>query len=296
MATKESSISFVVPVFNEETGIETTLDALTTELEALSVSYEIIVVNDGSTDRSRQLIANYGNPCVRLVNHPTNAGYGASLKTGLSYASHEFIGIIDADGTYDIHSLPKLIEEINQGFDMVVAQRANIYERDKLLKRLARRAMTKLVKILVDKELVDLNSGFRVFRKSAVAEFIPFLCSTFSFTTSLTILFVERGYFISYVPTQYAERRGRSKVRHIRDSIRALQMIIQGVSYFNPMKIFFGLGALYTIFICFPAMVLALFSMHTLSLYLMIFGSVSICLFALAVLGDTVRVSAIRSR
>ena len=116
-----------------------------------------------------------------------------------------------------------------------------------------------------------------------------------AFTTSLTILFSERGFFLSHVPTKYSNRVGESKVRHLRDSLRASQMILQGVTYFNPIKIFVSICLLLVIFVCVPAMILAMLEMKTLSAYYMIFGSVVTLLFGLGILGDIVRVSAIRA-
>ena len=158
-----------------------------------------------------------------------------------------------------------------------------------------RKTLHIFVRVLVDHDMKDLNSGFRIMRRASVLEFLPFLCSTFSFTTSLTILFLERGLFVCYESTKYSPRVGESKVRHFRDSLRALQMIIQGVSFFNPLKTFALLGVLMVVSVCIPAMVFATIGFKTLSGYYMIFGSVVILLFAGGIIGDIVRVSSIRA-
>ena len=127
--------------------------------------------------------------------------------------------------------------------------------------------------------------------KEIVEEVFPFLCRTFSFTTSMTILILGNGHFVKYVNTPYHERVGHSKVVHFWDTIRAVQMIVQGITFFNPMKFFI----LYSIFsiplICIPAMFFALFNMHTLSLYYMLFGVMVSFLVGFGVLGDIIRVS-----
>lgn len=122
-------------------------------------------------------------------------------------------------------------------------------------------------------------------------EFIQFLCGGFSFTTSLTILAAEKPCFMTYVPIRYEDRKGKSKVRHFRDSLRTLQLIVQGVTYYNPIKFFIIMAMFMIAFIGFPAMLLAVFRMYTLSAYYMLFGCVVSLLVAIGVLGDIVRIS-----
>ena len=295
MNNKLTGLSFIVPVYNEQGVIVDTVVQLIRILSEMDVLYEVIIVDDGSTDGTTREIENIKFDNLVTLRHPMNAGYGAAIKSGLRVAQFEWIGLVDADDSYTIKDIPRLVEKAEQGFDMVIGYRTNVKEQDFFLKRIFRYIFQKVVRILVDKDIEDINSGFRIARKSAVLEFFPFLCSTFSFTTSLTVLFAERGLFLSYVPTKYTHRHGKSKVRHIRDSLRAAQMILQGITYFNPIKIFLSVSVLMIIFVCVPAMILAVFHMFTLSAYYMAFGSVVTLLFGLGILGDIVRVSAIRT-
>jgi glycosyltransferase involved in cell wall biosynthesis len=289
-------LSLVVPAYNEQDGIRETLETVDEVLKGLKIAYELVVVNDGSTDETRSRIEEFESTALNVINHPTNSGYGAALKAGIRMAKYEVIGIIDADGSYEVNALRRLYLSMEEGFDMSVATRKNISEKDKLLKGLFRKTLHWLIRVLIDRRIEDLNSGLRMFRRSRVIEFLPFLCNTFSFTTSLTIFFFERGHFVAYVPTTYVTRKGMSKVRHGRDTLRVIQMIIQGVSFFNPIKIFIFIGIAMVILVCIPAMVLAMMEMATLSAYFMLFGSVMTILFALGIIGDIVRVSGIRSR
>jgi polyisoprenyl-phosphate glycosyltransferase len=292
--TKEEnalSLSFIVPAYDEEKGIEKLLQDLTTTLSQVDISTEIIVVNDGSTDSTRLLLESQSNPAFRVINHPINIGYGASLKTGIKAARYSWIGIIDGDGSYDCASIPMLVSFAIQGFDMVIAARENISELDSPIKHFFRCSLRNFLSILVDRDILDANSGLRIFRKSAVEEFIPYLCNTFSFTTSLTVFFAESGRFLKYVPTNYRQRRGQSKVRHLRDTLRTLQMVFQGVAYFNPLKAFLLLTIGLVTLVCIPAMVLALFELQTLALYSMIFGATSFSLVGMGLLADAIRMS-----
>ena len=294
MVAKLTGLSFIVPVFNEQEGIISTIENLGAQLSTLAVPYEIIVVDDGSTDETAEHIVNASVEHLRIIRHPINVGYGAAIKTGLLVAEFEWVGIIDADGSYDVDAIPRLVARCREGFDMIVAQRENISSQDSIIKGFMRRSLRLFVWLLVDRNVEDLNSGYRIIRKSSVMEFFPFLCSTFSFTTSLTIFFFERGYFVCYEPTRYFKRKGVSKIHPFRDSLRAIQMILQGVTYFNPMKTFVFVSILMVIVVCIPAMILAMLHMATLSSYYMIFGSVVTILFGLGILGDIVRISSIR--
>ena len=284
-------VSVVIPCFNEENAIVDTLDRLRNTFDQTNVNYEIIVVDDGSQDASAKLLREYKSDNLQIVTHPVNIGYGASLKDGILKSKYETIGIIDADGTYKVEAFPELIGYIERGFDLVIATRTNIAETDSFLKGISRKIFKFIIRFLVNKNIEDPNSGLRVFRKSVVMEAFPFLCDTFSFTTSMTILIVGKRHFVKHVPVNYSPRKGSSKVNHFRDTIRALQMIVQGVTFFNPIKFFILLSAFMVGFVCIPSMVIATLGYHVLSLYAMIFGSVVILLIALGTVGDIVRVS-----
>lgn len=278
-----------MPAYNEEAGIAYALNRLLAVMETLDRPWEIIVVDDGSKDRTPDILADFAR--VRHIRHPINIGYGNALKTGIRNATHDIIGICDADGTYPVEELPRLLEVMEQGFDMVTGARDNLAEHDRWFKRHMRRLYIKAVSLLTGDRIPDPNSGLRVFTKALAMEFIQFLCGGFSFTTSLTILAAEKPCFMTYVPIRYEDRKGKSKVRHFRDSLRTLQLIVQGVTYYNPIKFFIIMAMFMIAFIGFPAMLLAVFRMYTLSAYYMLFGCVVSLLVAIGVLGDIVRIS-----
>lgn len=282
-------ISYIVPAFNEESGIVNTLQRLIKTLSQTNIQYEIVLVNDGSRDRTKEISMQF--PEVRVISHPINIGYGNALKTGIKNAHFDWIGIVDADGSYPIEDIPRLIQEMQHGFDMVIGTRTNTDQLDKPVKKVFRLIYKTIIKQFVKENIEDANSGFRMFKKDLAINLFPFLCGTFSFTTSLTILAMGKSCFVKHIPIQYQVRSGNSKVRHIRDSILTLQYIIQGITFFNPIKFFMILSFCMVLLVCIPAMFLALFNMHTLSLYYMIFGTTVTLLIAIGVLADIIRVS-----
>lgn len=293
MVTSNKGISFVVPAYNEENAIASTLSTLEDTLEKLGLPFEIILVNDGSSDGTLAEAAKFES--VKVLSHPTNIGYGNALKTGITAARYDWVGMVDADGSYPIQDIPKLVAEMDKGFDMVVGARDNISQLDKPIKRMFRYVYKKSINIMTGSRIDDPNSGFRIFDKRVALEFFDFLCGAFSFTTGLSVMAQEKPFFIKFVPIEYMDRTGKSKVHHGRDSLRALQLIIQGVTYYNPMKFFLFLALLLVALVGFPAMLLALFSMHTLSAYYMIFGCTVALLLGVGVLADVVRVSSAKN-
>ncbi len=285
-------ISYIIPVYNEEGAIESTVERVRATLETVGHPFEIIVVDDGSRDDSAKVAATCKD--TRVLRHPTNAGYGAALKTGISHSQYDWIGIVDADGTYEIEKIPELVSHMEEGFDMVVAARSNVHDHDGLIKKLGRKLYINVIKILVNQVAQDPNSGLRMFTKSMVISFFPFLCNTFSFTTSITVFSLGDAYFVKYIPSQYLAREGSSKVKHFRDTLRTIQLIVQGVTFFNPVKLYLLLAFAHIGLVALPGFVLLLLGCTDFGWTYLLTGTVGSLLVGIGALGDIIRISAIR--
>lgn len=223
--------SVIIPALNEEEGIVGVLE----RLKALSPRPEIIVVDDGSTDRTGERARSAGATVIR---HPMPGGYGRSLKDGIRAASNEIVCITDADGTYPVERLPELVADIANGFDMSVGARTGRHYRGSLLKMPARIVFKWLVEFTTGRLIPDINSGLRAMRKADVLAVEQDLCNGFSFTTTITLIEFLTGKFVKYTPIDYAKRAGRSKVHIIQDSLRTLQYIVEVIATYNPLKLF----------------------------------------------------------
>lgn len=229
-------ISIVIPAYNEQDSIASTIKEITSVLESSDKDYEIVVVDDGSRDNTGAEAKNAG---AKVVRNPHNVGYGLSLKRGILAAKHDTILITDADLTYPANHIPDLIKLYKDGeFDMVVGQRTGEHYRESALKAPMRAILKFLVEFTAGRHIPDINSGMRIFNRNTVKEHFSRLCDTFSFTTSMTLAYMMTGRFVTYMPIEYNERVGRSKVRLFRDSLRTLQYIIEAAVYYNPLKIF----------------------------------------------------------
>lgn len=228
-------ISVIIPAYNEEEGIAGVLEGLKRALDGSGMDYELIVVDDASTDTTAAIAKECG---ARIIRNPANMGYGASIIRGIKAAKYETLAITDADGTYPVGELPGFIEYLNRGFDMVIGERTGANYRESVLKRPARRAFRYLSEFVAGKRIPDINSGLRVFRKSTVMPFINQMSWGFSFTTSITLIYTLNGKCIKYIPIDYYPRKGKSKVNYIRDTLRTAQILTETIIAYNPLKLF----------------------------------------------------------
>lgn len=232
-------ISIVIPAYNEsQEVIESTITRCISIMKNRYKKFEIIIVDDGSVDKvlPPRSIAN-----LRVLRHPHNVGYGQSLKDGIRLATFDTIVITDADGTYPIESIPTLIADYENGFDMVVGARTGKHYDESIGKKFLRIILKGLVEYTAGRKIPDINSGLRVFSKKRIQPFYKYLCNTFSFTTSLTLAYMMNGYYVKYHKIKYSERNGKSKVKIFRDSLRTLQFVIEAMLFYNPMKVFFAI-------------------------------------------------------
>ncbi len=237
------NISIVIPAYNEEKGIADTIDGIVKTVNVLGIEYELIVVNDGSTDNTTTIVE---NKHIKIVNHKERKGYGASLKTGIQHSKFEDILIIDADGSYPPEHISDLLD-YTVNYDMVVGARTGSKVKIPLIRKPAKWFINKLANYLSEKKIPDLNSGMRLFKKKVYQHFIRILPNGFSFTTTITLALLINDCNIKYVPINYNKRKGRSKIRPIHDTLNFIQLIIRTVMYFNPLKIFLPFSLLFFI-------------------------------------------------
>lgn len=232
-------VSVLVPAYNEENAIEETITKLNAALGELE-SFELLVVEDGSEDGTLAKLKDLASrfPALRVVQHDRNRGYGAALKTGMRHAHSELIAIIDADGTYPIADLPKLVR-LAADYDMVVGARTGDNVEYPLIRKIPKYFLRRWINWIVKTNVPDINSGMRVFRKAMGQRFVRILPDGFSFTITITISSIRNNYRVLFEPIDYFERKGKSKIKPIHDTLRFLQIIGRTGMYFAPVRILF---------------------------------------------------------
>lgn len=236
-----NNLSVIIPAFNEKKSIITTVEQVLAIMNASKIDYELIIVNDGSTDGTKELLENYQkktkNKKISICHHNPNKGYGASLKTGIRKAKFNNICITDADQTYPNDQIPVMFKIYNEKeLDMIVGKRD--FKNLPTITKPAKWFISSLANFLLNYKIPDLNSGLRIFKKNISMKYFPIICDGFSFTTTITLAMISNNYSVEYHPIEYFEREGKSKIRPVRDTLNFIQLIIRTILYFNPLKIF----------------------------------------------------------
>jgi glycosyltransferase involved in cell wall biosynthesis len=225
--------SIIIPAFNEEDGIAGVIQTIQ-ELN-LDNEYEVIIVDDGSTDNTYDKVKNLAG--IRVIRHPYNKGYGSALKTGIREARYDICLIMDSDGQHDPKYIPELIREMDEN-EMVVGARSKDSQFS-LSRKPGKWLLSALANFLSDIRIPDLNSGLRAIRKERVREFMHIRPSGFSFSTTITLALLKAGYNVKYIPITTRKRVGRkSTVSAARDGFNTILLIIRTIVLFNPLKVF----------------------------------------------------------
>lgn len=241
VAPARTGVTVVIPAFNEGPHVADQVRRVDEVLAATDWDYEIIVVDDGSTDDTATAAASTG---VRVIRNIRNVGYGASLKRGIGASGHEWILITDADGTYPAEAIPTMLAHVadpDLGVDMVTGARVGREVHIQTARRPAKWFLNRLASYLAGQHLPDLNSGLRLMRRSVVERYLNLLPNGFSFTTTITLACACNGHPVVFVPIDYHARLGSSKIRP-RHAFDFALLIVRTIVFFNPLKVFVPIG------------------------------------------------------
>lgn len=236
-------VSIVLPVHNEQGHLEAEVSRIRAAMDASEFSYEIIAVDDGSTDGSGEALAALAGEGegFLLIRHATKRGVGTARKTGTAAARGDVVVWTDVDMSYPNDEIPRLVKEL-EGHDQVVGARRLERGTIRFLRIPAKWFVRRLASYLMRTPIPDLNSGFRAFRRPVGAQYLHLLPPGFSCVTTMTMSFLAGGYSVKYVPIEYSARAGESKFHWWTDTKKYVIQVIRLVLSYNPLRFFLPLG------------------------------------------------------
>lgn len=228
--------SIIIPIYNEEQSVKQTVAGLVIFLNAKypKNDYEIILINDGSTDKTKEILTELRMENIQLINHPYNKGYGAALKSGARYAKYDWLIFFDADGQHKPEYITDLLDSADK-HDMIVGARQGY--QGPTLRQPGKKILTWIAGYLVDFKIPDLNSGLRLVKKEYFHKFEHLYPQNFSLSTTITLAFLKSGLNVKYIPITINKRRGKSYLK-ISDGFKTIVLIIKLIMLFSPLKIF----------------------------------------------------------
>jgi dolichyl-phosphate beta-glucosyltransferase len=213
-------LSVVIPAFNEELRIIQTLDYSLNYLKNQNYPFEIIVVNDGSTDKTKEVVQNFinnnSNYNLKIIGYDKNRGKGYAVNYGMTRALGEIVLFMDADNSTKINEVEKAFKKIDEGFDIVIASRklkeSKIIVYQSLMRRILGNIFPILVKILFNLNLTDTQAGFKVFKKETLIIFQEQKIFDFAFDVELLVIAKKHNFKIAEIPIVW-ENQKFSKVK-----------------------------------------------------------------------------------
>src|SRR5215207_491611 len=239
-AGSQLAVSVVLPCYNERDHVELEIKRISAALLEAGLSFELICVDDGSTDGTRELLAT--TPGIRTILLPRNQGSGTARRIGTQQARGQVVVWTDADMTYPNDRIPELVAQLDDTYDQVVGSRRTEAGTYKLARVPAKWAIRKLACWLTNTDIPDLNSGLRAFKRSVATPYLRLLPAGFSCVTTITLAFLSNGHPVKYVPIDYFKRAGRSKFHPASDAYNYIIQVLRMVMYFNPLRVLMPVG------------------------------------------------------
>ena len=231
------SLSIIIPAKNEAA----TIGQVAGTIQGLYPDAELIVVDDGSTDETADLAREAG---AKVISHPVSLGNGAAVKAGARAATGETLVFLDADGQHDPTDIPRLLEQLDQGYDMAVGARS-AGSHANAARLAANGAYNVIASWITGHRIPDLTSGFRAVRARLFRKFLYLLPNGFSYPTTITMAFLRAGYPMKFVDIEAKNRIGKSHIRPLKDGIRFLVIIFKIATLYSPLKLFLPTSALF---------------------------------------------------
>ena len=234
-------VTIVLPCYNEQDHVLQELERIDRAMMSSGYSYELLVIDDKSTDQTLDLLREVAPkfPAMRLMPFRRNGGSGTARRIGTTEAFGQIVVWTDADMTYPNERIPEFVRFLddNPDVDQVVGARLSEEGTHKWARVPAKWIIRKIASSLASVRIPDLNSGLRAFRRDVSLPYLRLLPPGFSCVTTITMAFLSNQHAVEYLPIGYAKRSGVSKFHPFRDAYRYILQVLRMVMYFNPLKV-----------------------------------------------------------
>jgi len=232
-----NSCTVIIPAKNEAPSLQKLLPEIYQTLPGAKV----IVINDGSTDNTKEVASHFQ---ATVISHPYSMGNGAAVKSGARAAASDTLIFMDADSQHKPEDIPQLLNKLEEGYDMVVGARSASGQAS--MGRLAANTLyNKLASWMVNQKVNDLTSGFRAVKADKFREFLSLLPNGFSYPTTITMSFFRAGYPVAYIPIDVQKREGKSHINILKDGVRFLLIIFKVGTLYSPLKLFLPISMIH---------------------------------------------------
>ncbi len=240
----DNSLSIVIPAYNEEASIDKFLPGL---LEyANNHNYSVIIVNDGSKDKTKSILENYTDKALTVIHHKVNKGYGGAIKTGIEHSKSKYIITIDADGQHVIEEITKLHELIiSSDADMIVGNRG--LETKSYYRNIGKWIIRKIARILMPLNIEDINSGMKIYDAVLAKKYMKLCPDTMAYSDIILLTFINQRHLVIETPIQIKPRIAGESTIGINTAIDTVREILNIVILFNPMRIFLPVSMFFII-------------------------------------------------
>ncbi len=238
------SVSVVIPAYNERENIASVLEEILSRLRLIEeVEWEVIVIDDGSQDGMAEVIAEFEE--VKLLRHPYNCGYGASLKSGILAAKGEVVVAMDADGQHNPDDLTRLLDNMGE-YAMSCGSRVASSGVPRL-RRPGKWILSRMMNYLARRRIPDINCGYRALRRDIISRYLHLCSDRYSFSMSSTLALLSEGHFIRFIDIKCRSRQGAESQVKFSSGFDAFLTLLRSTIVFHPFRVFMPISSAFAV-------------------------------------------------